>query len=36
MSQSLVKNLVHLVYGTKGRERSVPIIHRDVLSRDRV
>jgi putative transposase len=31
MSQSLAKNLVHLVYSTKGRERSVPIIHRDRL-----
>jgi putative transposase len=31
MSQSLVKNLVHLVYSTKGRERSVPTIHRDRL-----
>ena len=31
MSQSLVKNLVHVVYSTKGRERSVSIIHRDRL-----
>src|SRR5262245_61811693 len=31
MSQSLVKNLVHLVYGTKHRERLIPGEHRDAL-----
>ena len=31
MSQSLVKNLVHLVYGTKHRERLIPREHRDAL-----
>ena len=31
MSQSLVKNLVHLVYSTKHREPLVPKEHRDVL-----
>jgi putative transposase len=31
MSQSLVKNLVHLAHGTKGREGSIPINHRDRL-----
>jgi putative transposase len=31
MSQSLVKNLVHLVYGTKHRESLIPREHRDAL-----
>jgi len=31
MSQSLVKNLVYLVYSTKGRERRIPMAHRDRL-----
>jgi putative transposase len=31
MSQSLVKNLVHLVYGTKHRESLIPKEHRDAL-----
>jgi REP element-mobilizing transposase RayT len=31
MSQSLVKNLVHLVYSTKGRERWIPTANRDGL-----
>jgi putative transposase len=31
MSQSLVKNLVHLVYGTKHREPWLPKEHRDAL-----
>ena len=32
MSQSLVKNLVHLVYSTKHREPVIPKEHRDALS----
>jgi REP element-mobilizing transposase RayT len=31
MSQSLVKNLVHLVYSTKHREPRIPTGHRDAL-----
>ena len=31
MSQSLVKNLVHLVYSTKHREPWIPKEHRDAL-----
>ena len=31
MSQSLVKNLVHLVYSTKHREPLIPKLHRDAL-----
>jgi REP element-mobilizing transposase RayT len=31
MSQSLVKNLVHLVYSTKNREPWIPKEHRDAL-----
>src|SRR5204863_9785708 len=31
MSQSLVKNLVHLVYSTKHREPLIPVDHRAAL-----
>jgi REP element-mobilizing transposase RayT len=31
MSQSLVKNLIHLVYSTKGRAPWIPIAYRDAL-----
>jgi REP element-mobilizing transposase RayT len=31
MSQSLVKNLIHLVYSTRHRQPWIPQIHRDVL-----
>ena len=31
MSQSLVKNLIHLVYSTKHREPLIPAEHRDAL-----